>query len=158
MRSSWNSSRLLSLLPSFNPISCLRRVWLCWECVPDPECGAGTCTSHTLKSKEGELNIAPATGLSQAGNYDRVAWTTGSCISLFFKYFLKFISERRERNINDRRESLICCLLQAPYLEWSLQSSHIPLTGIKPGPLQPPGGQAMHSAKLAKASYTSLNS
>lgn len=96
MRSSWNSSRLLSLLPLFSPISCLRRVWLCWECVPDPECGAGTCTTHTLKSKEGQLSIAPATGLSQAGNYDRVAWTTGSCISLFFKYFKKFISERRE--------------------------------------------------------------
>ncbi|ELK27426.1 Phosphatidylinositol 3-kinase regulatory subunit beta [Myotis davidii] len=44
--------------------------------------------------------------------------------------------KKRERNINDERESLIGCLLHTPYWGSSPQPRHVPLAGIEPGTLQ----------------------
>lgn len=49
-----------------------------------------------------------------------------------FFFFKKYIcidfreEERREKSINDERESLFCCLLQAPHWGSSLQPGHGP--------------------------------
>ncbi|ELK25800.1 Glypican-6 [Myotis davidii] len=51
---------------------------------------------------------------------------------------------RRDGNINDEKESLIGCLLYAPYSGSSQQPWHVPLTGIEPGTLQSTGWHSIH--------------
>ncbi|KAK1344837.1 hypothetical protein QTO34_013541, partial [Cnephaeus nilssonii] len=63
-----------------------------------------------------------------------------------FNIYIDFREEgrgERDRNISDERESLISCLLHAPYWGSSLQPKHVLLTGIKPGTLQSAGPDAL---------------